>query len=803
MIPILYEHNESQFNTFGIGPLAEASSCEVTEERNGGYELVLKYPTNGRMINEITKERILRVQVNDNKSIQAFRIYRISVPINGFVTVYAQHISYDLSGVVAFTCGFDGSNPQQIMNFLSTRRLDRAVPFAFFSDISDVRAFVIDQPRTLRSVLGAEKDSLAAIFHGEFLWDNFEVKFLANRGRDNGVTILYGKNLTKLEHNADLSGVYSHLCPFAKIKEGDTITYLELQEKKIALTTTLNETKVLIKDFSSYFGSGEGKLSPTEANLRQVTNDFILANPTLGIETPNITLSFEQLRGQFGYSNIHETINLCDIVTVKYPDLGINIQTKIVKVVYDVLKEKYKSITIGASKASLVDTTVHTQQEADATSQAVTEIPSYVEQAINHATEQITGANGGCVVIDMDSQQRPYELLVMDDYSKDNANKVWRWNINGLGYSPNGYNGPYTTAITADGHIVADFIDTGTLSASVIKAGTIQALSGDSYWNLETGVLHLTGEFNATSGYISNFKINSDGISTGPTTINDHAHAGLFLANSGINFTGNGASSTYYSTVVVKPSGSVNNVPIGPHLHGEQYSHPNSNYTLRNNFILSNRLLSLKSYTADNSGIGSYLTYRTKIYSNDALQDYVSTFVYPSIESDDEYVQHGAQSGLASHTISVGHVWDDYTGYVPDIYIDMVTYGVGSSGNHGQLFGTWRSTSAIVVSSDKNKKKDIEVLDERYSTFFDQLNPVRFKYKEGTSSRYHTGFIAQEVIEAIQESGLSESELAAICTMQNKDNTTELGIRYEELIALCVKEIQRLNKRVEELEDKK
>ena len=117
MIPILYEHDEYLFNTFGIGPLAEASSCEVTEERNGGYELVLKYPTNGRMISEITKERLLRVQVNDNKSIQTFRIYRISVPINGFITVYAQHISYDLSGIVVFPCGFDGSNPQQMMTF--------------------------------------------------------------------------------------------------------------------------------------------------------------------------------------------------------------------------------------------------------------------------------------------------------------------------------------------------------------------------------------------------------------------------------------------------------------------------------------------------------------------------------------------------------------------------------------------------------------------------------------------------------------------------------------------------------------
>ena len=94
------------------------------------------------------------------------------------------------------------------------------------------------------------------------------------------------------------------------------------------------------------------------------------------------------------------------------------------------------------------------------------------------------------------------------------------------------------------------------------------------------------------------------------------------------------------------------------------------------------------------------------------------------------------------------------------------------------------------------------MLDERYSTFFNHLNPVRFRYKDGKSSRYHTGLIAQEVIEALEKSNLSEKELAAVCTLHNQDESDELGIRYEELIALCVKEIQRLNKRVEELEDK-
>ena len=97
MIPRLYEHNETSFTTFGIGSLKDATSCEVTEQKNGTYELVLKYPLKGSLFSEIQKERIIYAQVNDSKSLQAFRIYRITAPISGIITVYAQHISYDLT----------------------------------------------------------------------------------------------------------------------------------------------------------------------------------------------------------------------------------------------------------------------------------------------------------------------------------------------------------------------------------------------------------------------------------------------------------------------------------------------------------------------------------------------------------------------------------------------------------------------------------------------------------------------------------------------------------------------------------
>ena len=97
MIPILYYANETSFTSLGIGALADSTSCQVTEERNGPYELVLKYPVKGFLYNELKKDRIIKAKPNDTSNPQAFRIYRITVTINGSVTVYAQHISYDFA----------------------------------------------------------------------------------------------------------------------------------------------------------------------------------------------------------------------------------------------------------------------------------------------------------------------------------------------------------------------------------------------------------------------------------------------------------------------------------------------------------------------------------------------------------------------------------------------------------------------------------------------------------------------------------------------------------------------------------
>ena len=90
-----------------------------------------------------------------------------------------------------------------------------------------------------------------------------------------------------------------------------------------------------------------------------------------------------------------------------------------------------------------------------------------MQQAIENATKLISGGLGGYVIIHSSTGgNHPDEILIMDTDDINTASKVWRWNKGGLGYSSTGYNGPYALAMTQDGQIVADFITTGTMSAS-------------------------------------------------------------------------------------------------------------------------------------------------------------------------------------------------------------------------------------------------------------------------------------------------------------------------------------------------
>lgn len=485
MIPILYKSDTTNFATYGIGTLTDTISCEVTEERNGVYECVLKYPVTGVHFGEIKKERLIKAKPNDTSKPQAFRIYRITTPLNGIVTIYAQHISYDLIGIPVPMCSTAPMMPQLLADQLFASAL---VPhnFTFKTEYKLPQRCEIAKPKNLRAVLGGSGGSFLDIWGGEFEWDNFDIIQHKERGANNGVVIEHGKNLTKLEQDSDISEVYTDLLPFAVSTDEEGVeTVVTLYEQTLPITkTTLTQKKILIKDFTDSFEEGE---NIHHNELRLKAKDYISNNP-LGIETPALTISFAALWKQPEYPAILERVSLCDTVTVKHTDYGISVKQKVIKTVYDSLLEKYISITLGAAKSNFINEVSSTKAAMETVTKTVDRMPTLVNAAINNATKLITGQKGGYVILNGDSDtSMPYELLVLDQPNIADAVNVWRWNVGGLGFSSKGYNGPYETAITADGQIVADFITTGTLLADVIKAGKITSKDGSSYWDIDTG----------------------------------------------------------------------------------------------------------------------------------------------------------------------------------------------------------------------------------------------------------------------------------------------------------------------------
>ena len=469
----LYEASETAFDSNGLGALAEADTCKVTENRNGEYSLTLTYPVDGALFSELKNNRIIFVKPNPYADPQPFRIYRISTPFKQEVAVYANHISYDLSGIPVSP--FTASSALSAMQGMEDNAAVDS-PFSFFTDKVTNAEFSVTVPSSSRAMLGGQSGSLLDVYGGEYEFDRFQVKLLQKRGANNGVSIRYGKNLTDVNQEANISSLYTGIYPYWQSQDD----YLELPEKIVYAEGTFSKQKIQPVDLSSKF---EGK--PTVDALRDAAEQYISDND-VGVPTVNIEVSFVALDQTDEYKDLAllEKVMLCDDVNVEFPALGISATAECVTTEYDAILDRYTSITLGEATATIADTIAGNEQE-------IKDKPSYsfLDKAVSNATNWITGTNGGYVVLHKNEAGQPYELLIMDTPDIMTATKVWRWNQGGLGYSNNGYNGPYSTAVTQDGAIVADFITSGELNAGVIKSGVLQSLDGDLKWDLETGVL--------------------------------------------------------------------------------------------------------------------------------------------------------------------------------------------------------------------------------------------------------------------------------------------------------------------------
>lgn len=481
MIPILYDSIvEGQIPShFGLGSLTDTISAKCTEERNGAYEIVLEYPSSGIHAEDIAPNRFIMAKPNFTDAPQIFRIYKIGKDMGGKFQVFGQHISYDLSGKVVPSGVTGGSATAAVLALKNNGGGD----FNITTDIVSSRTFRVDVPSSTRSWFGGKEGSLLDIYGGEWKYDNYTCSLLASRGTNRGVQIRYGKNLTQLSQELDMSSLVTGVYGYAVNPNTNAVT----TGLKVSTGLSLDVPHDIAIDFSNEVDWESSTAIVTQLN--NLATNYVSNNSASLINIKNsITLDFVQMK------DLSDRVDLCDTVSIFFEALGISASVKCIKTEWDVLEERYTRTSFGDARTNIADTISLQTKKLE-----VVPTSSEMASAVKRATELITGNLGGYVILhDADGDGKPDEILIMNTEDPSTSTEVWRWNKNGLAYG-NSYEGPFNKlALTSDGQIVATAITSGVLNANLIKAGTISDTQGNSTINMTSGVAKMKN-FDAVS----------------------------------------------------------------------------------------------------------------------------------------------------------------------------------------------------------------------------------------------------------------------------------------------------------------
>lgn len=759
MIPILYEASERAFNTNGIGRLIDCTSCIVTEQRNGIYEVQLDYPVSGKWYQEMADGRIIFCTHDDSRIPQPFRIYRRSTPIDGMVTFNARHISYDLNNVILQP--FTATSVADAFAQINGKSINTN-GFIFWTDKATAADFALNSPASVRSALGGVRGSILDIYGGEYEFDKFTVKLHADRGTDSGVTLRYGKNIVDFQQTLDNGSTYDAVVPYW-YQDGTLVTV-----DGYIVRNDSGANKLVALDLTSEFDE-----APTKAQLQSKAQSYLASNKPW-VPAENIKIDFVALWQTDEYKDVAilQRVKLCDMVNVYIPPLNITINNmKVVKVIYNVLADRYDEIELGEPRSTFSQTLSRQiyDEIAESTKNLVNK--SMLQGAIDYATELIAGGLGGHIAINRNADGEPEELLIMDTDDTSTAVNVWRWNLNGLGHSHSGYNGPFDdVAITMDGRINANMITAGYISANIIQGGVLN-LGGPDNGNGSIKV------YDGSGNQIGSW--DKDGASmTGDLviqkTMDTYYHNTMMFTEvnyrwlnstytrSGLAIRRQYGSRAYYGELTFTP---------GDERNTNSYTHNAMN------FICSNRDLSI---SAQNAFMSS--TRESEIR--------IGTFeIYMSSGNSDT-----STSGRSTLTITKGHIgmmagYFDMPGDVRAILSNTTTNAANVNNSGGKL--------NLVSSSSKRYKRDIsEEIPEDLSP--DKLYDLKIKtyiYRdEYLSKDDHNygkriiGFIAEDV-----------DEIFPIGCQYDEDNRPEMW-NSNIMIPSMLKLIQDQKKKIDDLE---
>ena len=363
MKPVLYPIKETTFTTYGLGEI-DATLCKVTRERNGLYTLYMEYPVNGRMATALVEGMKIKADAGVRTKWQTFEIVRVLKNSDNVIQIYAEHISQrTMKLALAPTVAVDGTAEQALRTW--NANLIGGDSFDVWSDILTVNQtkWTIDKVKNARQALGGVEGSILDVWGGEYEFDNKMIRLHKKMGRTAPTVLEYGRNIISAEQEREISETYTSIVPYAiytpQVESGqqsepvivtvDNYYIDSAHVDKYAIRTALPV------DFSSEF---DDKTRPTKEALQRLGADYIRKNK-VGVPKVNTKVQYIDLASTIDYQQLKvlEEIELCDVVPIYFDLLDItNHDGKVIKIVFDVLKDENESIEVGEIGRTFVST---------------------------------------------------------------------------------------------------------------------------------------------------------------------------------------------------------------------------------------------------------------------------------------------------------------------------------------------------------------------------------------------------------------------------------------------------------------
>ena len=357
MIPRIYDNSFTTYESNGLGLLIDTISCQVEEESNGDFELTLVYPVTGSFFNNLIKDNLIKAHASDTLKGQLFRIDTISKPINGQVTIYAKHISFDLAkNSLDADVSKTNATCERAGNYM-LENSDADSRFNIVSDIEMLGNYNMDRKTDCLSAIAGTRGSLIDTYGNgpKLLRDNFTISILNRRGKDNNVLIAYKKNITGFTLEEDYSEIINVIKPYATYTENEIEKTIYIDEIGIKSPRYV-EGDIIKSQWLNFTDKFDNDETPTKEKLKNLAEKYFNDN---SCDIPKMTykIEFQPLSQTEEYKEDGlaelEYIGMDDSVYIANSKYGIRDQARVIKTTYNVLADKYISIELGDPKTTL------------------------------------------------------------------------------------------------------------------------------------------------------------------------------------------------------------------------------------------------------------------------------------------------------------------------------------------------------------------------------------------------------------------------------------------------------------------